>query len=45
MLRIAHCLDNCLTNGGEVVSTACALYPLGIFVVLISVGGRFNTGQ
>jgi hypothetical protein len=43
MLRITHCLDNQLTDGGKVVSlTHRALLPRNIIfplLVLISVGG------
>jgi hypothetical protein len=40
MLRIAHCVDSQLTDGGEVGLSrgVSALLPLGIFVVLIAVG-------
>jgi hypothetical protein len=45
MLRIARCVDGCLTDGGEVASLSQQVYIplcLGIFVVLFSTGGLFN---
>jgi hypothetical protein len=40
-LRLAHLLDNWLTDGVKVVQpfAPAALYPQGRFLVLISVGG------
>jgi hypothetical protein len=44
MLKILHCLDNRLTDGGKVVSHTCRTpLPPGRFPVLISVNGNIIT--